>query len=70
VYKLPSNSLKQIKAILVENDIDHEIEGHDWPNLFILQCTNLMEDYHEIVQQFLLQMLESFSESTFFGWSL
>jgi hypothetical protein len=29
VYKLPSNSLKQIKAILVENDIDHEIEGHD-----------------------------------------
>jgi hypothetical protein len=29
MYKLPSNSLKQIKVILVESDIDHEIEGHD-----------------------------------------
>jgi hypothetical protein len=29
MYKLPTNSLEQIKAILVENDIDHEIKGQD-----------------------------------------
>jgi hypothetical protein len=48
MYNLPTNSLKHIKVILVENDFDHEIKGHDWPNLFILWCANLMEDYHEI----------------------
>jgi hypothetical protein len=29
MYNLPTNSLKHIKVILVENDFDHEIKGHD-----------------------------------------